>query len=145
MPKFSTSLFINASQEAIWKVLSDVAHWHEWTPTVTKVEVLNTPELNPGNRYKVIQPKLQPAEWTVTDFTPPSNFTWESKASGLHMAAEHILTIKGANQTELTLTVTFNGWLGKLIGRIYGKTTAEYIQTEAQSLKKRVESTKDNG
>jgi hypothetical protein len=58
----------------------------------------------------------------------------------MHMVAEHILTPKGANQTELTLTFAFNGWLGKLIGRMYGKMTEEYIQIEAQSLKKKVES-----
>src|SRR5262245_37629986 len=45
MPKYSTSIFINADQASVWKVLSDVAHWHEWTPTVTKVEVLDQPEL----------------------------------------------------------------------------------------------------
>ena len=139
MTKFSTSITINAGQEAIWKVLSAVSRWHEWTPTVTKVEVLDQPELKPGSRYKVIQPKLQPAEWTVTLLTPPSNFTWESKTPGMHMVAEHILNPIAANQTELTLTFTFNGWLGKLIGRIYGKMSADYIQTEAQSLKKRVE------
>ena len=139
MTKFSTSITINADQEAIWKVLSAVSLWHQWTPTVTKVEVLDQPELKPGNRYKVVQPKLQPAEWTVTLLTPPSNFTWESKTPGMHMVAEHILKSIAANQTELTLTFTFNGWLGKLIGRIYGKMSADYIQTEAQSLKKRVE------
>jgi hypothetical protein len=37
------------------------------------------------------------------------------------------------------LTFAFNGWLGKLIGKLYGKMTEEYVQTEAQSLKKRVE------
>lgn len=139
MSKYSTSITINASQEAVWKVLSDISHWHEWTPTVSSVEVLNTPELKLNNRYKVVQPKLQPAEWTVTVLNPPSNFTWESKAPGMHMIAEHILTSKSTSQTELTLTFAFNGWLGKIVGAIYGKLSLEYIQTEAQSLKKRVE------
>ena len=138
MKPYSTSITINASQEAVWKVLSDVAHWQAWTPTVTKVEVLNTPELKLGNRYKVIQPKLQPAEWTVTELTT-SNFTWESKAPGMHMVAEHVVKPINANQAEVTLTFAFNGWLGKLIGKLYGKMTSEYIQTEAQSLKKNVE------
>jgi uncharacterized membrane protein len=138
MTKFSTSLTINASQAAVWNVLSDVARWHEWTPTVTKVEVLDTPELKLGNRYKVIQPKLQPAEWTVTELTT-SNFTWESKAPGMHMVAEHVVKSVTAEQAEVTLTFAFHGWLGNLIGRLYGKMTAEYIQTEAQSLKKKVE------
>jgi len=140
MKPYSTSITINASQEAVWKIFSDVTRWHEWTPTVTKVEVLDAPELKLGNRYKVFQPKLQPAVWTVTILTPPLKFTWESKTPGMHMVAEHILTSKGTNQTELTLTFTFNGWLGNLIGKMYGKMTEAYIQTEAQSLKKRVES-----
>lgn len=138
MTKFSTSLTINASQEAVWKVLSDVARWHEWTPTVTKVEVLNTSELKLGNRYKLYQPKLQPAEWTVTELTT-SNFTWESKVPGMHMVAEHVIKSVNANQSEVTLTLAFNDWLGNLIGKLYGKMTEEYVQTEAQSLKKRVE------
>ena len=138
MTKFSTSITINSSQEAIWKVLSDVARWHEWTPTVNKVEVLNTPELKLGNRYKVFQPKLQPAEWTVTELTT-SNFTWESKSPGMHMVAEHVVKSINANQSEVTLTFAFNGWLGNLIGKLYGKMTEEYVQTEAQSLKKKVE------
>ena len=138
MIKFSTSLAINASQDFIWKVLSDVAHWHEWTPTVTKVEVLNTPEIKLGNRYKVIQPKLQPVVWTITELNS-ANFTWESKSPGMHMVAEHIVKSINANQSEVTLTFAFNGWFGNLIGKMYGKMTEDYIQTEAQSLKKRVE------
>ncbi|MBK6794480.1 MAG: hypothetical protein IPG80_18500 [Anaerolineales bacterium] len=39
--------------------MSNVAHWYEWTPTVNKVEVLNTPELKTCNR-QLFQPKLQP-------------------------------------------------------------------------------------
>jgi hypothetical protein len=138
MTKFSTSLTINASQEKVWKVLSDVVCWHEWTPTVTKTEALDTPELKLGNRYKVIQPKLQPVEWTVTELSA-SNFTWESKSTGMHMAAEHVVKSINANQSEVTLTFAFDGWLGNLIGKMYGKMTQEYIQIEAQSLKKRVE------
>lgn len=138
MTKFSTSLTINASQDSIWKILSDVAHWQEWTPTVTKVEVLDTPKLKLGNRYKVTQPKLQPVVWTVTELNS-ANFTWESKSLGMHMVAEHVVKSISANQSEVTLTFAFNGWLGNLISKMYGKMTEEYIQTEARSLKKRAE------
>ena len=139
MTQYSTSITINATQEAVWKVLSDVAHWNEWTPTVTKVEVLNSPELKLGNRYKVHQPKLQPAEWTVTVLTPPSSFIWESKMPGMTMIAEHYVNAASTNQTELILKFAFQGFFGEIIGRMYGKLTESYIQTEAQSLKKRIE------
>ena len=138
MAKFITSLTINASQEATWKILSNVAHWHEWTPTVNKVEVLDTPEIKLNNRYKVFQPKLQPVVWTITELNS-AKFTWESKSPGMHMVAEHVVKSVNTNQSEVTLTFAFNGWLGNLIGKMYGKMTEEYVQTEAQSLKKRVE------
>lgn len=139
MTKFSTSLIINRNHEAIWEILSDVVHWHEWTPTITKVEALNTAKLNPGNRYKVVQPKLQPAEWTVTKLSTTS-FIWESRSPGMYMVADHILKPINAKQTELTLTFVFDGWLGRIVSKLYGKVTKEYIQTEAQSLKKKMES-----
>ena len=139
MPKYSTSIFINADQETVWKILSDVAHWHEWTPTVTKVEVLEKAELKLNNRYKVYQPKLQPAVWTVTILTPPSNFNWESRMPGMHMLAEHIVRTVSADQTEVTLSFAFQGFLGEIMGRLYRNLVESYIATEAQSLKKRVE------
>src|SRR6185436_2759377 len=139
MPKYSTSISINADQESVWKVLSDVAHWSEWTPTITKVEVLDTPELKLNNHYKVFQPKLQPAVWTVTVLTPPSNFIWESRMPGMLMLAEHIVRAVSANQTQVTLSFAFQGFLGEIMGRLYRSIVESYISTEAQSLKKRVE------
>lgn len=139
MPQYSTSISINADQESVWKVLSDVAHWSEWTPTVTKVEVFDTPELKLNNHYKVFQPKLQPAVWTVTVLTPPSNFNWESRMPGMHMLAEHIVRAVSATQTEVTLSFAFQGFLGEIMGRLYRQMVESYIATEAQSLKKRVE------
>lgn len=139
MTKYSTSITINSNQTATWQVLSDVARWNEWTPTVTKVEVLDTPELQLNHRYKVHQPKLQPAIWSITVLEPPSRFTWESRMPGMLMVADHILKPVNTNQTELTLTFAFQGWLGEIIGRLYRKTVESYIATEAQSLKKKVE------
>ena len=139
MPKYSTSISINADQESVWKVLSDVVHWHEWTPTITKVEVLDTPELKLNNRYKVYQPKLQPAAWTVTVLTPPSSFIWESRMPGMLMVAEHMIRVVSATQTEVTLSFAFQGFLGEIMGRLYRNMVESYIATEAQSLKKRVE------
>ena len=139
MPQYSSSISINASQETIWKVLSDVAHWNEWTPTVTRVEVLDAPELKLDNRYQVYQPKLQPALWSVTVLKPPSSFIWESKMPGMVMIAGHILKSMGANQNELALTFSFHGALGAIIGRLYRKTVEDYLAIEARSLKTRVE------
>ncbi len=139
MIKYSTSILIQANQDTIWQVLSDVAHWSEWTPTVTKTEVLDQPELRLNRRYKVHQPKLQPVAWTVTVLTSPSSFTWESRLPGILMMAEHTLRPIATNQTELTLTFAFQGFLGTILSSAYGTLTESYINTEAQSLKKKIE------
>ena len=139
MPKYSTSISIDADQESVWKVLSDVAHWSEWTPSVTKVEILDQPELKLNNHYKVFQPKLQPATWTVTALVPPASFVWESSMPGMHMIAEHMVRAVNANQAEVTLSFAFHGFLGEIMGRLYRNMVESYIATEAQSLKKRVE------
>lgn len=139
MPQYSTSLSINANQQDVWKVLSDVSRWHEWTPTVTKVEVLDQPEIQLNHRYKVFQPKLQPVVWTVTILEAPVVFTWESRMPGMTMIAEHELRAIGPQQTDLSLTFSFHGFLGEIMGRLTRKTAEEYMRTEAESLKKRVE------
>jgi hypothetical protein len=59
---------------------------------------------------------------------------------GMHMIAEHTVRAVSSNQTDVTLNFAFHGFLGEIIGRMYRNTVKSYIQTEAQSLKKRVES-----
>ena len=140
MIKYSASITINADPETVWSVLSDVAHWPEWNPTVARVEAIDRSEPGLHNRYKVHQPKLRPVTWTVTEFASPSSFTWESRMPGILMTAEHVARPLGANQTEITLTFSFQGLLGAILGRIYGNISRTYVETEAQSLKKRAES-----
>ena len=139
MIKYSTSITIDADRETVWGVLSDVAHWPEWNPTVSRVEAGDRSEPGLHDRYKVYQPKLRPTTWTVTELTPLSSFTWESRMPGLRMAAEHVARPLGANQTEITLTFSFQGLLGAILGRIYGNISRTYVETEAHSLKKRAE------
>ncbi len=58
---------------------------------------------------------------------------------GMHMLAEHHVRAVNANQTEVTLSFAFQGFLGEIMGRLYRNMVESYIATEAQSLKKRVE------
>lgn len=139
MITYSTSILINANQEAVWKVFSDIPRWNEWTPTVTKVEILDSSELKVNNRYKVYQPKLQPTVWSVTILEPPLSFIWEASTPGMVMIAEHVIKQVNTNQSELLLKFSFQGILGAIVGRLTRKTVESYIVAEAQSLKKRIE------
>ena len=125
--------------ETVWRRLSDVVSWSQWTPTVTEVEALDGPDLKQGRRFRVHQPRLRPAIWSVTLMEAPSSFTWEARAPGVVMIAEHILERTASGRTGLTLTFSFQGVLGPLIGWSYRKLVQSYLDTEADSLRRHAE------
>jgi len=139
MPSYQTSILINANHETIWKQLSNVAAWADWLPTITSVKPLDDAPLKMGSRYAIVQPKLQPATWTVTLIEPPSRFTWESRMPGIVTVGDHILEHLEPDTTKVTLRITFSGFLSGLIGLMYGALTQNYIETEAKTLKQKTE------
>jgi uncharacterized protein YndB with AHSA1/START domain len=66
--EFSITTDVDASADLVFAVLTDVERWPEWTPTVTRVERLDGSSLPLAisSRMRVVQPKVPPAEWTVT-------------------------------------------------------------------------------
>jgi len=133
------SVLVRATPEAIWSVLADVERWPTWTPTVEQVEPLTPGGLRAGARYRLVQPKLRPAVYEVTECTPHKAFTWIQKAPGATMVADHRFIASDPTGTELELSFATQGLLGGIVGRMYGKLIAEYIATEARSLKEHCE------
>jgi uncharacterized protein YndB with AHSA1/START domain len=134
-------VIINASPAAIWQVLTDVERWPTWTPTVLDVQPLapNGHGLKVGARYRVTQPKLRPAVYEVTECAPHQAFTWIQKAPGATMIADHRLS-PFSSGTEVELSFSTEGLLGSILGGMYSKRIADYIRTEARSLKQHCES-----
>src|SRR5512145_195506 len=116
MPSYEASASIAAQREAVWSVLSNVLAWPGWTPTVLKVDALDAPELEVGHRFRVHQPKLRPAIWTVTAVDAPARFTWESRMPGLVMTADHSVEVIDDRASKLTLRFTCGGLLGAIVG-----------------------------
>lgn len=141
MVRYETTAVIFASDEQVWNVLADVARWHEWTPTITRVEPLDSEPFNTGSRFRVAQPRLRPAVWTVTESTPPKGFTWESRSAGMYMAAEHSIRPRSEHECQVMLRMTFSGLLGNVIGRLYKNLTESYLAQEVATLKQRIETT----
>jgi hypothetical protein len=139
MPTYNVSVAISANQESVWKVLAAVISWPEWLPTVTSVEPLDGPQLSPGARYKIIQPKLRPATWVVSNVEPPRRFVWESRSPGILAVADHIIQEPARDSSNVVLRVTFSGVLGVPIGWLLRSITECYLAQEAAALKRKVE------
>jgi hypothetical protein len=132
-------LIVRANPVDIWSVLADVESWPTWTPTMLQIEPLTSGGLRVGSRYRVTQPKLRPGIYEVTECKPGHAFTWVQKAPGATLVADHRFLASDATGTEVELSFATQGPLGGILGRMYGKLIAEYIATEARSLKEHCE------
>jgi uncharacterized membrane protein len=139
MPTYQTSILISASPAAVWNKLSNVADWANWLPTITSIKPLDDAPLSVGSRYAIVQPKLQPATWTVTLVEPPHRFVWESRAPGMLTVGDHVIEESQPGTTKVTLSISFSGFISGLIGLIYGSLTQSYLETEAKTLKQKIE------
>ena len=140
--EFSVTTEVDASPEVVFAVLSEVERWHEWTPTVTRVERLDDAgaPLALGSRIRIVQPKVPPAEWTVTALEPGRGFRLVSRSPGATVEAIHWAEpMEARNRSRVTLSVTFGGLLGRIVGRLMRGLNQRYLAEEAAGLKRRSE------
>ena len=107
-----------ADAETVWRILADVEHWPNWTPTVLAVKPLSESGLRVGTRYRVTQPKLLPAAYEVTECTPNEAFTWVQRFPGGSMIADHRLVPRDEG-TEVELSFTSNGLVANLVSIMF--------------------------
>ena len=127
-----------APAELVWRILADVEHWPNWTPTVLEVQPLSQAGLRVGARYRVTQPKLRPAVYEVTECTPNRAFTWVQRFPGGTMIADHRLAPRDGG-TEVELSFTSSGLVANLVSMMFSKLISEYVATESRSLKRQCE------
>jgi hypothetical protein len=141
MRTLATSIAISVSGQRAWQVMADVERWPQWTPSVRRVERLDVEPLGVGSRVRIEQPKLRPAVWTVTVWSPEEVFAWVTRSPGVSIHGEHRIEARG-DGCVVTLSVRFDGFLGAIVGRMARKLTNEYIALEAAGLKKECEGIK---
>jgi len=125
----------SAPAEMVWRILADVEHWKDWTPTVLEITPLTDEGLRVGARYRVVQPGLQPGVYEVTDCTPNAAFTWVQKLLGGELVADHRIENRdGATQVELSFSS--KGFLTNIATALLSKKIVDLVATEARSLKK---------
>jgi uncharacterized protein YndB with AHSA1/START domain len=134
---FETTRHIDATPQATWEVISDVARWPEWTPTIRSVDRLGDGPFQVGSRVRIRQPRLPRAEWVVTEIVPGRSFTWEAKGPGMRTTARHEVDADPAGST-VTLSIEQSGPMGAVAAIVWRRLTQRYIEVEAESLAHRV-------
>ena len=140
MNEFQLSIDIHAPIERVWDVTADIERWPEWTPTVTRATVHGKGPAGVGTLITIYQPKLLPALWRMTQFEPMRNMELKSGFPGLRVIALHSMAPRG-DHTALTLTIRFEGWMGKLLGKRLADLNNRYLALEADGIKRYCEKT----
>ena len=138
--RFDESIEIDAPQERVWEVLSDLESWPERIETVDVVEVLTPAPVSAGSRVRLKQPKLPEGTWDVTVWDPPSYFEWRQKSGGVTSVAGHRVAVLDEGRSRLTLTLDMRGLLIPIVGLIYKDLTQRYMSLEAQGMKRAADS-----
>ncbi len=136
---FETAVDINASPEAVWRILADVETWPRWTESILTARRLDAGELSVGSRTEVRQPRLPTTVWTVTELIPGRRFTWQASSPGVTTTGSHEL-IDRTGSVTLGLGISQTGPLGWLFGRATARLARRYLELEAHGLKQRAES-----
>ena len=138
--QFEKSVEINAGQQRVWDVLSDLEAWPQRIETVDLVELLTPAPLGVGSRLRLKQPKLPEGTWEVTVWDAPSYFEYRQKSGGVNVVAGHRVDPLEGGRSRLTLTLDMRGPLVPLVGRFYKGLTNRYMTLEAEGMKGAAES-----
>lgn len=136
MSSFRYALEIFAPPERVWEALLQIENWPEWTPTVTRLERLDSGPLALGSRARIWQPGLMTNTWRVTALDPHARlFVWEASRPGVRVIARHLVGLAPGGSTYLTLELLYRGLLGAIMAVRLKHLNWEYLTKEAQGLK----------
>ena len=135
MRRIETSIDIAASPERVWSVMSEVLLMPTWSGSVTSVELEPVGPLAVGSRARIVQPKMSPVTWVVTEVTAVRSFTWVSTAMGATVSAFHTITPTSSG-SSVTLAVEYDGRFSTAVAGLTRKITTTYLRLEAEGLKR---------
>ena len=138
--RFEHAIDIDASQQRVWDVLSDLEAWPRRIETVDLVELLTPQPISTGSRVRLKQPRLPEGTWDVTVWEAPSFFEWRQQTGGVTSVAGHQIEAAGPGRSRLTLTLEMRGLLVPIIGLFYRGLTNRYMTLEAEGMKRAAES-----
>lgn len=138
--RFEESIDIDAQQERVWEVLSDLEAWPRRIETVDVVELLTPAPMSKGSRVRLKQPKLPEGTWDITVWDAPSYFEWRQKSGGITSVAGHRVEKLEEGRSRLTLSLDMRGPLIPVVGLFYRGLTNRYMNIEAQGMKRAAES-----
>jgi len=138
--RFERTVDVDAPQQRVWDVLSDLEAWPQRIETVDVVELLAPSPVGAGTRVRLKQPKLPEGMWEVTVWDAPSSFEWRQRSGGMTTVAGHRVSALEEGRSRLSLTLEMRGLLVPVVALFYKGLTNRYMTLEAEGMKRAAES-----
>jgi hypothetical protein len=134
---------LDAPPEQVWKMLSDLAAWDTWNPTLFGVRPGSS--LEPGREVRMklrLGPVVMPMRQQVQVVDPPRELRWRSKqlvpAPALDVIRSFQLEPLEGGRTRLVQTEAMSGFLAKRTARLMGKLIVKGYDDLGRALATRV-------
>jgi hypothetical protein len=133
------SVHIDAPPTRVWDALLDVERWHEWTASITSIQLLDSAPLRIGSRASVHQPGLPAGIWQITHLDPACGiFNWATHSLGVNVIGCHLIEPAGSGARAI-LWLEFTGFLAPVFVWLLHGQNRRYVSMEAAGLKRRSE------
>ena len=133
------SVDIDAPCDRVWLTLLDLERWHEWTASITRIELLDPAPLRIGSRATVLQPRLPAGVWQVTHLDAACGiFHWATRSAGATVSGCHVIEPHDTG-TRATLWLEFSGLVSPVFAWLLHSQNHRYVTMEAEGLKRRSE------
>ena len=144
MKEIKTEIEINADPEKVWKIITNVGNWQEWSPVINKSAVSATI----GSRLSITMcskeegkdgPSYNPV---ITKLEAKKYFRWRAKMlAGFLFTNDKIFELEKTDHgTKVTHTESFGGLIVKFMGDHMDKGVPPILNKMNQALKKTAES-----
>jgi carbon monoxide dehydrogenase subunit G len=129
---------IAAPPDTVWRVLSDLERWPEWTRSARSVKLESGDWLTAASRAELQLAGGRPSLWQVTSLDDGRSFVWENRQTGLRTIAGHFVEPAGAG-SRVRLAVDMSGPLVLFLRPYLAYVTRRNVGWEAAGLKRRSE------
>lgn len=129
--KQAKQLFIRATPEKVWKVLTDINHWTKWNEKITQAELKGKLTAGATFRWKVNGAKINSVLHTVT---PNQQFGWSGTTFGGSAIHNWYLESKD-NGTLIRVEESMQGWLVGLFKNKLNRDLARDMQFWLEKMK----------
>ncbi len=142
MTEITAATEIDASAEAVWGVLTDLARFHEWNPFIRQA----SGSTDVGGRVDVhVRPPIGvPLHFhaTVSERRAPHELKWSGQVLAPWLArGDHVFTIDsiGEHRVRFVQRETFSGILPRLAARLLAREAVRGFEAMNRALAARAE------